>query len=62
MSEERTSSKMAVKVYVVLDRKRLTADGEPNVTIIDAKLTHKAAMDIVDQRPGTFIQKVVATK
>lgn len=59
---ERASSKMEVKVYLVLDRRRLVPDGEPNVSVIAARLTNAAAEKIVEKKPGTFIQKVVATK
>ena len=56
------SCKMQVKVYLVLQRHNLVKAGSPNVTVIGACLTRKAAQDIVDSMPGTFVEKHVASK
>lgn len=61
-SEYAQSCKMQVKVYLVLQRHNLAKAGAPNVTVIAACLTRKAAQDIVDSMPGTFVEKHVASK
>lgn len=55
-------ARMQIKVYLVCMRVNLPKGGEANVRIIAAKLTHKAAQDIVDKTAGSFIEKHIATK
>lgn len=56
------SSKMALKVYLVLQRVNLPKESEANVRVISARLTRDAAQKVVDAIPGTWIEKQVATK
>ncbi len=53
---------MEIKTYIVQQRLNLTKPGQANVKIIAVKLTQKAAQDIVDANPGTWIEKHLATK
>lgn len=53
---------MTVKVYLVCQFLNLSEPGRPNIEMLAAKLTRQAAQQIVDQRPGTFIRKLVADK
>lgn len=53
---------MSVKVYLVMQRRHVARDTEPNVEVLDAKLTREAADQMCDAHTGTFIRKVVATK
>lgn len=62
MSFRTTSEKMRVKVYLVVQNLYAARDGKPNQQIIAARLTQRAANEIVENTPGTFIQKVYATK
>lgn len=55
-------ARMQIKVYLVCMRRNLSKPGEPNVQIVAARLTHKAAQAIVDITPGTYIEKHVAVK
>jgi hypothetical protein len=55
-------SRIQVKVYVVCMRRNLFKPGENNVQIIAARLTRAAAQAIVDRTPGTFIEKLIASK
>lgn len=57
-----SSSKMDVKVYVVLQHQNLPLDGEPNRMIIAVKLTREAAQKVVNDIPGTYIEKHRANK
>jgi hypothetical protein len=43
-------------------RLNLAHEGHPNIKIIAARLTRAAAQEIVDRTPGTFIEKMFATK
>lgn len=54
--------RIQVKFYVVCMRRNLFAAGEPNIQLIAAKLTRAAAQEVVDRTPGTYIEKMVATK
>lgn len=54
--------KMAVKTYVVLQRVNLPKEGEPTAKVIAVRLTHGAAQALVDELPGTYIEKHIATK
>ena len=54
--------RMSVKTYVVLQHVAFPREGKPNAKIIDVKLTHAAAQDVVDRIPGTWIEKYLATK
>lgn len=56
------NSKIAIKVYVVMQRINTREEGRINSRVIDTKLTRQAAQDIVDRMPGTWIVKQVATK
>jgi hypothetical protein len=56
------SSKMALKVYLVLQRVNLPKGEDSNVRILAAKLTRDAAQKMSDDIPGTWIEKQVATK
>jgi hypothetical protein len=53
---------MQIKVYLVLQRVAFPKPGEERVRVLDAKLTRQLAQDIVDQTPGTWVEKVIATK
>lgn len=53
---------MEIKVYVVCQRRNLIREGEANVQLVAARLTRAAAQEIVDRTPGTWIEKLVATK
>jgi hypothetical protein len=54
--------KIQVKVYIVCQRRNLFRQGEPNITLIAARLTRAAAQEIVDRTPGAYIEKLVADK
>jgi hypothetical protein len=60
--EAQPKGKMQIKVYLVVQRQTLARPGEPNTRIIAARLTRSAAQEIVDQIPGTFIEKHLALK
>lgn len=51
-----------VKVYAVLQHDNVAKNGAPNERIIAVKLTRSAAQHIVDQFPGTRIEKHYADK
>jgi hypothetical protein len=53
---------MEVKIYLVLQRLNVFPEGSVNVRIIAAKLTRDAAQKIVDQMPGTYIERFWANK
>jgi hypothetical protein len=54
--------RIQVKVYLVCMRRNLFRPGEANIQIIAARLTRAAAQLVVDQTPGTYIEKVFAVK
>lgn len=54
--------RIQVKVYLVCMRLNLARPGEPNIRIIAARLTRAAAQEIVDRTPGTYIEKMFASK
>lgn len=54
--------KIQIKVYVVCQRRNLFQPGEPNITLLAARLTRAAAQEIVDRTPGSYIEKLVADK
>jgi hypothetical protein len=51
-----------VKIYIVVQRRNLVREGEPNITLLAARLTRAAAQEIVDRTPGCYIEKLVANK
>ena len=51
-----------VSVYVVHQHINVAKDDEANSRIIAARLTKGAAQTIVDSTPGTWIEKLTATK
>lgn len=53
---------MEIKVYVVLQRLNLPKPGQPGVRVMAVKLTMAAANKIVEQNPGTWVEKHVADK
>lgn len=53
---------LSIKVFLVLMRLNLVAPDAGNVRVLASKLTQRAAQDVVDKMPGTWIQKVYATK
>jgi hypothetical protein len=53
---------MQIKVYSVLQKNNVAKGGEPNERIHSQWLTHRDAQDIVNQLPGTRIEKHLATK
>lgn len=59
---EKRKRRIQVKVYLVCQRRNLVPDGEPNINMLAAKLTRAAAQEIVDRTPGTYIQKMFASK
>ena len=59
---ERRARPLQLKVYIVALRKSLVRDDAPNIEILDVKLTRKAAEEVRDRIPGTFIVKRLATK
>lgn len=56
------SRRIQVKVYLVCMHMNLSRPGEPNIKIIAARLTRAAAQEIVDRTPGTYIEKLFASK
>lgn len=58
----KTPSPLAVKVYVVLQSMNLAHGDDPNCRIIATRLTRRAAEEIKDRTPGTWVEKHVATK
>ena len=54
--------KVLVKLYLVFQRKFAARGDTPNIELFDAALTKEEARDIVNRVPGTFIQKVLATR
>lgn len=56
------ATRIAVKAYVVLQRRYAARGDTDNVHVIAVKLTAAAAQKIVDELPGTFIEKRIATK
>ena len=56
------SKPFEIKTYIVMQRKFAVRGDQPNVEVIDVKLTQAAAQLIVDNIPGTFIVRKVATK
>jgi hypothetical protein len=55
-------SKMAIKIYLVLQRVNVAREGERNVKVIASRLNREAAQRVVDAIPGTWIERQVATK
>lgn len=53
---------MEIKVYAVMQRLNLPKAGQPNVRVMAVKLTMAAAQKIVDQNPGSWVEKHVADK
>lgn len=53
---------VSVKVYLVLLPLNTAKQGDPNIAIMDAKLSKRKAQEVVDQMPGAFIAKVIANK
>lgn len=53
---------MEVKVYLVFLPSNVAKPGEPNRSVIAAKLTREAAQSIVDNMPGAYIEKHLADK
>ena len=60
--QDQRKRRIQVKIYLVCQRRNLVPEGEVNVHIMAAKLTRAAAQEIVDRTPGTYIQKMFATK
>ena len=54
--------KRVVKVYLVILRRNLAQPGRPNIEILNAFLTRKQADEVVAAMPGTYVQRVNATK
>ena len=54
--------RMEIKVYLVCQFLNLVEPGRANVHIVNAFLTRSAAQRIVDEKPGTFIEKHIAVK
>lgn len=50
------------KVYLICRMDHLVPVGEPNLQIIDVKLTRTAADTIVEGMPGTFVKMFRADK
>lgn len=61
-SDAQPKGKMQIKVYLVMQRQSLPRPGEANIRILAARLTRSAAQQIVDDTPGTFIEKHLALK
>lgn len=53
---------MQVKTYVVLQKNNVAKPGEPNERIHSVWLTHRDAQNIVNDYPGTRIEKHLANK
>lgn len=53
---------ITMKTYVVLRRKFSANRDEPNVEVLDVKLTQAAAQSLVDANAGTWFEKIVADK
>lgn len=53
---------IVIKVYLVCRFLNLAQQGQPNIEMLAAKLTRRAAQQIVDEHTGTFIQKLLAVK
>lgn len=52
-----------IKTYLVMLRRNLARDGEPNVCVIDVKLTRSAADAIANQIAGAWVDgPKIATK
>lgn len=50
------------KIYIVFQRKFAVRDGRPNVRILAATLNRADAERVIREVPGTYIEKVTATK
>lgn len=50
------------KTYVVLQKSFKSDPHRPNVKVIAVKLTEEAAQSVVDQIPGTYIERHIASK
>jgi hypothetical protein len=48
--------------YLVMVRVRPMNEGDPNTEVVAAKLRYWDAKKLCDQVPGSWLQKVVATK
>jgi hypothetical protein len=49
-------------VYVVLVPTRPTREGGPNISIVTAKLRKRDADEVIAQIPGSWVEKVIASK
>lgn len=59
---QQPKGKMQIKVYLVIQHQTLAHPGEVNTRIIAARLTRLASQEIVNQMPGTYIEKHLALK
>lgn len=57
-----TRSRVRQQVYLVMIPVRPANPGDANVEVYDAKLTRKGAEDVSREVPGSWVQKIEATK
>lgn len=50
------------KTYVVLQKSFKQDPHHPNTKVVAVKLTEEAAQSVVDEIPGTYIERHIATK
>lgn len=53
---------MGIKVYLIYQRTNIASREQPHTRLIDARLSYKEAEEVRDLNPGSYIQKIVATK
>lgn len=59
---QRPITGIAVKVYIVCQSINTAGPGEPTFKIIDTCLTRRAANEIMDALPGTWLVRKIAHK
>ena len=50
------------KIYLVMRRDTIVAEGQPNRVVLSAHLTRASAQRKVDVIPSTYIEKHIASK
>lgn len=61
-SKKAAPTYLRVKVYAVLQPVSKADDGEPNLKLLDIKLTNEAATALVEINPEAFIVRILADK
>lgn len=58
----RKSGALEIKVYVILQRLNVHAEGAPNTKVLATRLNLRSAQAVVDENPGTWMERHMAIK